>query len=200
MTASQRRGYKKRESLFLPSHFCTRSSDEPDQPLLVEIGFGMGHTLFAYAADHPDWLCVGVDMYRPGIGAVVEHCDRHDLSNVYIAETDAVTFLEGMSPDRIDRVFVFFPDPWPKKRHWKRRLVDCEFASLVASRLKRGGELFLATDWEDYARVIEEALAQVPSLDGGRVTRPEFRPKTSYEVKAIARGHSIWDFAYCKES
>lgn len=200
MTTSQRRGYEKRKSFLVSNQFCARSSKETDQPLLVEIGFGMGHALVAYATDHPDWLCVGVDMYRPGIGAVVEHCERHDLSNVYIAETDAMTFLEEMALDRIDRLLVFFPDPWPKKRHWKRRLVTPQFTTVVVSRLRHNGELFVATDWGDYATVIEEVLGHAPNLQGGRIPRPEFRPQTAYEEKALAQGHSIWDFAYRKKN
>ena len=166
------------------------------RPLLVEIGFGMGDALATFASAHADWNCVGIEVYRPGIGALMLACEREGLGNVRIVEAEAMTVLRRHAAASIDRIHVFFPDPWPKKRHHKRRLVNAEFAQEAARCLVPGGTLALATDWHEYAEQMLATLEAVPSLDGGETQRPPERPQTPFEAKGAAAGHHITDLAY----
>lgn len=165
-------------------------------PLLIEIGFGMGDALAAFASAHQDWNCLGIEVYRPGIGALLLACERAELANVRIVEAEAMTVLRRQSAASIHRIHIFFPDPWPKKRHHKRRLVNAELATEVARCLVPGGTLALATDWREYAEQMHLALGATPGLDGGETERPPERPQTPFEAKGAAAGHRITDLAY----
>lgn len=165
-------------------------------PLLVEIGFGMGDALAAFAGEHEDWNCVGIEVYRPGIGALMLACEREGLGNVRIVEAEAMTVLRRHLASSVDRIHVFFPDPWPKKRHHKRRLVNAEFAAEAARCLGAGGTLAIATDWREYAEQMLETLKAEPSLQGGETERPPERPQTPFETKGTAAGHHITDLVY----
>ncbi len=165
-------------------------------PLAVEIGFGNGNALVALALLHPEWLCIGVDVYQPGFGALMLACEQHKVGNVRIADSDALTFLLSLPPESIHRLHVFFPDPWPKKRHRKRRLVTAGFAACAAERLEPGGRLLLATDWPDYAEAMQDVLNAEPMLQGGVAERPNTRPVTPFEAKGMAQGRVIVDLAY----
>ena len=199
MTESQRRGYSKRDRLLIDPAFLPLAAPESaTRPVFVDIGFGMGASLIAFAVEHPDWHCVGVDVFRPGLGAVVERCESLELKNVNLAETDALSFLRGVAPESVDRMSVFFPDPWPKKRHWKRRMVNAEFAESATRVLKDGGILYIATDWTSYADQIRGVMKDIACLDGGVSTRPQFRPTTPYEKKGMLEGRRITDLEYRK--
>jgi tRNA (guanine-N7-)-methyltransferase len=173
-----------------------------DAPLAVEIGFGMGHALLATAQSHPDWNCVGIEVYRPGIGALLNHVDAARLQNVRIIDGDARVALAGLfGANSLHRVMVFFPDPWPKSKHHKRRLINTEFAALVASRLAPDGQLRLATDWEHYAVAMRAVLDAEPALEnlagpGNFATRHVERPTTRFEARGVRLGHPVWDLAY----
>ena len=164
-------------------------------PLAIEACFGNGVALAALATSHPDWNCVGVDVYRPGFGALMLACERHDVDNVRIVEGEVLTFLRGLQGASVHRLHVFFPDPWPKKRHHKRRLVNDAFARAAANCLEPDGALCLATDWEEYAEQMIEVLGAEPGLAGGVAARAE-RPLTPFEAKGLASGRRVVDLAY----
>ena len=191
--------------------YRVESSDEPvdwsrafgrTAPLFVEIGFGMGHALLATARAHPDWNCLGIEVYRPGIGAVLNALEAEQLANVRIVEGDARAVLADMMTEgALERVAVYFPDPWPKSKHHKRRLINVEFVALVASRLRPGGEFHLATDWQDYAEEMRAVLDAEPALEnlagvGAFAARDAERPTTRFEARGVRLGHAVWDFAY----
>lgn len=165
-------------------------------PLAIEIGFGNGVALAHLALAHPDWNCLGVDVYRPGFGALMLACQKDGIDNVRIVESEALSLLKRLAPASVRLVNVFFPDPWPKARHHKRRLVNADFASAAAGCLEPGGTLSLATDWEPYAEQMAEVLAAVPTLRGGRTERPDSRPMTAFEAKGTAAGRAVVDLTY----
>ena len=166
-----------------------------DGPLAIETCFGNGAALAELANIQPAWNCVGVDVYRPGFGALMLACERDGLDNVRIADVEVLSFLRRLEPETVHRLSVFFPDPWPKKRHHKRRLVNREFAAAAAGCLEVGGMLHLATDWEDYAAQMTQVLDATPDLEGGVAARAE-RPVTPFESKGLAGGRRVVDLAY----
>ncbi len=171
-------------------------------PLLVEIGFGMGHALIDTAVNRPDWNVLGVEVYRPGIGAVLKQARDLGLTNLRIIEGDAVLLLRDIAPpDSIDELQVLFPDPWPKLRHHKRRLVQSGFAELAVSRLKVGGRWCLATDWQPYADAmltVLEGTAGLVNVHGAGQYAPDasLRSETRFERRGRNLGHAIRDFEY----
>jgi tRNA (guanine-N7-)-methyltransferase len=171
-------------------------------PLAMEIGFGMGHSLCDAAARNQGWNWIGVEVYRPGIGALLNALEAAGLDNVRIVEGDARRVLAQMvAPASLERVVVLFPDPWPKSKHHKRRLVNADFAALAASRLEPGGELRLATDWGEYAEQMLSVLDAQPGLANaagpGRFAAPsEERSPTRFEARGIRLGHRVWDLVY----
>ena len=166
--------------------------------LAVEIGFGNGNALAAFAAAHSDWNCVGVDVYQPGFGALMLACERESLTNVRIVNAEATTFLRHLAPNSVRAIHVFFPDPWPKKRHHKRRLVNAEFVAAAAACLEPGGALALATDDAGYAERMANTLDAEATLRGGVAPRPE-RPLTPFEARARAAGRAVVELAYRRE-
>ena len=173
-----------------------------DAPLVVEIGFGMGHALLATAQRHPDWNCVGIEVYRPGIGALLNAIDAARVENIRIVEGDAREALATLfGAGALHRVMVFFPDPWPKSKHHKRRLINAGFAALIASRLAPEGQLHLATDWEHYALAMRTVLDAQPSLEnlagpGKFAVRSDERPTTRFEARGVRLGHPVSDLLY----
>jgi tRNA (guanine-N7-)-methyltransferase len=169
-------------------------------PRILEIGFGMGETTAAIAQAHPENDYLGVEVHTPGVGALLRRIETLGLRNVRIIQHDAVDVLEHMLADRsLDGVHVFFPDPWPKKRHRKRRLLQPDFVRLLAARMKPGAYLHVATDWEDYAGHALEVLSAEPLLANtapGFATRPEGRPETKFERRGLALGHRVWDLLF----
>lgn len=172
-------------------------------PVLLEVGFGMGQALAAFAEAHPDWTCVGVDVYQPGIGSLILQCERAGIGNVRIVEDDVRRVLPGWPDASIRLVAVYFPDPWPKARHHKRRLVQPSFAAEAARVLEPGGRVLLATDWAPYAEQMLEVMDAEPGLvnasgPGSFATRPSERPMTRFESRGHALGHTVRDLAYRK--
>ncbi|MCX5199869.1 tRNA (guanosine(46)-N7)-methyltransferase TrmB [Streptomyces sp. NBC_00237] len=171
-------------------------------PVVLEIGFGMGEATAQMAADDPKTGILAVDVHTPGQGNLLGLAERNDLSNVRVANGDAVILLrEMLSPDSLTGLRVYFPDPWPKARHHKRRLIQPEFLSLAATRLAPGAVLHCATDWEDYAEQMLEVLSAHPDFentqeDGGYAPRPAFRPLTRFEGQGLDKGHVVHDLLF----
>lgn len=165
-------------------------------PLAVEIGFGNGDALAAFAKAHADWNCLGVDVYQPGFGALMLACQRDEVDNVRIVAAEGSTLLARLDAGSVRRLHVYFPDPWPKKRHHKRRLVDAAFAARAVACLASGGILRLATDWPHYAEQMREFLDAAPALAGGPAARPAGRPQTAFEAKAAAQCRRVFEFRY----
>lgn len=171
-------------------------------PVHLEIGFGNGDALAAMAAAHPENSYLGIEVHRPGIGALLRRVDSLGLSNVRVIAGDAVEFLTQRIPEHsLAAVYLFFPDPWPKKRHHKRRLVQTAFAALVRSRLRPGGRWHLATDWEDYARHMLAVLSVEAGFTnaagvGQFSPRPAERPLTRFERRGQRLGHGVWDLEF----
>ena len=169
-------------------------------PRILEIGFGMGETTARIAAAHPDRDYLAIEVHSPGVGALLKTIDEAALRNIRIVQHDALEVLQNMiAPSVLDGAHVFFPDPWPKKRHHKRRLLQPPFVSLLAQRLKPGGYLHVATDWADYAEQVLSVLAAEPLLANtaeGFAPRPEDRPLTKFETRGLKLGHGVWDAVF----
>lgn len=171
-------------------------------PVVFEIGFGMGDYLLARACSEPERDFFGVEVHRPGVGRLLHRAHEAGCRNLRVACCDAVEVLrDWLSPASLDEIVIQFPDPWPKKRHHKRRLIQPAFAKLAASRLKPGGLLQLATDWAPYAVHMLEVLNAEPMLrneaaDGGFVPRPATRLRTKFEQRGERLGHAVFDLAY----
>lgn len=176
-------------------------------PLGLEIGFGMGQALLAWAEQRPDWNLLGLEIYQPGVGALLLGLERLGLANVRAMEAAAETVLDTrLGTACLDEVRIFFPDPWPKKRHHKRRLIQQEFVTLVADRLRPGGLLWLATDWMPYAEWMEAILAREPRLELERphaqaeAESPQDRVQTRFETRGLRLGHEIRDLRYRRKA
>ena len=171
-----------------------------DNPKILEIGFGMGETTAAIAASMPDRDFLAVDVHAPGVGSLLRQIDQARLSNVRVMRHDAVEVASNsIARGALAGVHVFFPDPWPKKRHHKRRLLKPEFVGVLAARLAHDGYLHVATDWEEYATEILATLQAEPSLVNtvsGFAPRPDYRPLTKFERRGLARGHGVWDLVF----
>ena len=171
-------------------------------PVIVEIGFGMGTATAVIAKENPEKNYLGIEVHRPGIGRLLWEMGEQSLSNIRIVEHDAVEVFEQMIPPRsLEGVHLFFPDPWPKKRHHKRRLVKRPFTDALAARLKPGGYVNMVTDWEDYA---QWALAELGATEGlvntcdGFSAPKEWRPRTSFEKKGLAQDHQVRELFFIR--
>ena len=169
-------------------------------PRILEVGFGMGETTADIAARHPGNDYLGIEVHAPGVGGLLKRIAEFGLTNVRVIQHDAVEVVEQMIPPAsLDGVHVFFPDPWPKKRHHKRRLIQPPFVALLVSRIKAGAYVHVATDWEDYAQQIMEVLSDNPLLVNtaeGYARRPAYRPLTKFENRGLKLGHSVWDIFF----
>ena len=173
-------------------------------PRILEIGFGMGDALAAMAKAHPERDYVGIEVHRPGVGSLLLKLEKDAVGNVRIICADAVEVLQQHLPDAgLDAVHLFFPDPWPKQRHHKRRIVQTEFVELVRRKLKAGGTFHMATDWEDYARHMLAVMDAAPGYRnaagaGNFSPRPPQRPLTKFEQRGQRLGHGVWDLLYIR--
>jgi tRNA (guanine-N7-)-methyltransferase len=169
---------------------------------ILEIGCGMGETTAAIAAAHPEADYLGIEVHTPGVGSLLKLIEAQGITNLRLIQHDAVEVLREMIPPAsLDGAHIFFPDPWPKKRHHKRRLIQPDFASLLASRLRPGGYLHLATDWQEYAEQMLAVLSAEPQLENSAeayATRPGYRPQTKFETRGLRLGHGVWDLVFRK--
>ena len=169
-------------------------------PRVLEIGFGMGDTTARIAAARPDVDFIGIEVHAPGVGALLKQLGENAIDNVRVIQHDAVEVVRDMiAPASLAGIHVFFPDPWPKKRHHKRRLLQPPFVALLASRLATGGYLHVATDWEDYAQQILDVLSAEPLLRNaadGFAERPATRPETKFEARGLRLGHGVRDVMF----
>jgi tRNA (guanine-N7-)-methyltransferase len=175
-------------------------------PRCLEIGFGVGEVIGSLAQANPDTDYLGIEVHRPGVGRLLLRAESAALKNLRVICADAVDVLRDHIPDgAFDEMLVFFPDPWHKKRHHKRRLIEERFAATLSAKLRAGGILRLATDWQAYAEqmlAVCNANGELQSLSPDRtfVARPEFRPPTRFERRGARLGHGVWDLAYAKRS
>ena len=173
-----------------------------DAPTIVEIGFGMGESTAAIAALQPGNNFIGIEVHTPGVGALLKLLGEKELPNVRVVQHDAVEVLTQMIPDHsLAGLHIFFPDPWPKKRHHKRRLIQPERVKLLAQKLKADGYLHLATDWEEYAVHMLEVLRGESALRNTAdnfADRPAYRGTSGFERKGLAKGHGVWDLVFRK--
>ena len=173
-------------------------------PRILEIGFGMGETTAQIAQAHPENDYLGIEVHTPGVGSLLKQIRERGLTNVRIVQHDAVEVLTHMiAPRAFDGVHIFFPDPWPKKRHHKRRLIQSAFVALLAERMKPGAYLHVATDWQDYAEQLLAVLSAEPQLLNtaqAYAPRPDYRPATKFEQRGLRLGHQVWDIVFRRRS
>jgi tRNA (guanine-N7-)-methyltransferase len=173
-------------------------------PTVLEIGFGMGETTATIAGAHPEIDYLGLEVHTPGVGSLLKQIAEAELANVRVIQHDAVEVVRDMiEPDSLAGIHIFFPDPWPKKRQQKRRLIQAPFVALLASRLAPGGYIHCATDWEEYALQVLEVLSGEPLLANtadGFAPRPEYRPLTKFEQRGLRLGHGVWDVVFRRRS
>jgi tRNA (guanine-N7-)-methyltransferase len=169
-------------------------------PHILEIGCGMGETTAIIAAQHPRNNYLGIEVHTPGVGSLLKEISTRELANLRVIQHDAVDVVRDMlAPGSLAGIHVFFPDPWPKKRQQKRRLIQPDFVALLASRLSPAGYIHCATDWEDYAQQMLAVLSAEPRLEnmaGGFAPRPPYRPQTKFESRGLRLGHGVWDLVF----
>ena len=208
MTTGQQRGWDEcwdkwglkleEGALNLPETF------EREAPLVFEIGYGMGLSLVAMAGAEPEKNFIGVEVHRPGVGSLLNEANLANLTNLRTYCDDAVEVLKQCIPDEsIDRIQIYFPDPWHKKRHNKRRLVQPKFIEMLRPKLKKGGVIHLATDWENYAEQMMEVMSDAEGFKNQAGSqeyspRPEYRPLTKFEKRGHRLGHGVWDLLFEK--
>ncbi len=173
-----------------------------EAPTYLEIGFGNGEALAEMAAQHPESNYIGIEVHRPGVGHLLLELEKRDIDNVRVYQADAIKVLQyNIVTHTLDGVLLFFPDPWPKQRHHKRRIVQDTFLDLMVRKLKPGGQLHLATDWENYAQQMLAVLSRRSDFinqtsSGGFSPRPDHRPQTKFERRGLGLGHRVWDLLF----
>src|SRR5687768_226365 len=186
------------ENLLDLDHIFGRSA-----PRFLEIGFGMGETTATIAKTHPQNDYLAVEVHTPGVGSLLKQIEELGLTNIRVIQHDVVEVLQcALPPECLDGVHIFFPDPWPKARHHKRRLIQADFIALLCRHLKRDGYIHAATDWEDYASQILDVLSSEPQLSNTAIDyapRPEYRPLTKFEQRGLRLGHGVWDLIFRKK-
>ena len=191
---------------FSPATLDLRALFGREAPRMLEIGFGAGEALLEFAGAHPEFDCVGIEVHRPGVGRLLLGAEAAKLSNLRVICHDAVEVLQHQLPHAsIALVHIFFPDPWPKKRHHKRRLIQPAFVELLARAIAPGGTLRLATDWEPYAQHMREVIDASPAFaniaaDAGFVARSAERTLTRFERRGQRLGHGVWDLEYRRKN
>lgn len=174
-------------------------------PLVVEIGFGMGVSFVQMAKDAPECNFLGIEVHPPGVGSALKLIEENQLTNVKVIKYDAFEVLSKcLQPESVDILQIFFPDPWPKKRHVKRRLINDSFVDLVRPLFKHGGLFRMATDWEDYAIQMLEVMTRAQGFsntaaDGKYIPRPDWRPLTKFEARGQRLGHGVWDLVFKRD-
>jgi len=207
MSDAQKRSY---ETLF--QVYCIKTGEDPvntaevfgnENPLVIEIGFGMGRATAEIAEHNPDRNYMGIEVHRPGIGRLLWDIDKRKLRNLLVVEGDAVEILnKRINDSSVSAFHIFFPDPWPKKRHHKRRLVTRPFTDLLAAKLLPGGYIYMVSDWEDYSNQALEELSATPELSNkyrGFAEAQQWRPQTEFESKGIKKNHGIKELYFIKK-
>ena len=173
------------------------------KPVVLEIGFGNGSSLADMAEKYTEFNFFGVEVHTPGVGSLLVQVKRRELDNIRVSLDDAVLVCNQQIPDdSLERVQIFFPDPWHKERHKKRRLIQPKFVEVLLKKLKTGGQIHVATDWENYAEHILEVLSANPDLKNTATDyapKPDYRPGTKYEARGISLGHGVWDLVFEKK-
>jgi len=175
-------------------------------PRILEIGFGNGASLAEMAANHPENDYLGIEVHRPGVGNLLLQVEKQALTNIRVSNDDALEVLEQQIPDAsLDAVYLFFPDPWHKRKHHKRRIVQPAFVQLLHRKLKPGGIFHLATDWENYAEHMMDVMSAAAGFEniagsGQYIARPEYRPLTKFEQRGHRLGHGVWDLVFKKDA
>ncbi len=206
MTDGQKKAYQR-----LYSRYCIPFSHQPvdfttlfaeNTPVIAEIGFGMGDALARTAQIFPDHGFLGIEVHRPGVGKLMRLLEEHKIENVRIIQHDAVSVLERMlGKETLSGVHIFFPDPWPKKRHHKRRLVSADFLPLIEKTLKADGYLYIVSDWHEYAADMLDLLegsSGFENTEEGFAERRRWRPESSFERKGRRKGHQIYELYFKK--
>ena len=166
---------------------------------VMEVGFGMGEATAILAKDFPETAFLAVEVHRPGVGKLCARLEENRSENVRILQHDVIDVINNQLADEsLDGVHIFFPDPWQKKKHTKRRLLTPEFLRLIYPKIKKGGFLHVATDWVPYAKFALKSFAQVPEYQGGEVERPSWRPVTRFEGQGLDKDHRVTDMRYVK--
>ena len=206
MTNSQQKGWNqvfpKHGFSVTESQFDWEDSYAVSGPRVVEIGFGMGDSLLAMAEQNPTYRYLGLEVHKPGVGKLLAEVEKRGIENIKVFAEDAVRVLEeSIPPQTIDLIQIFFPDPWHKKRHNKRRLIQPDFVDLLLTRLAPEGRLHLATDWQPYAEHMMAVLENndnVQNVAGPQqfILRPESRPETKFERRGHRLGHGVWDLMF----
>lgn len=207
MTPTQQKDYQELSGRwcipYTDSHLNYTQIFNNTNPVTIEIGFGMGKATAIIAADNPDKNYLGLEVHRPGVGKLLGEIRRRNLENIYIVEYDALEVLEKMIPNgSVNGFHIFFPDPWPKKKHHKRRLVQRPNTDLITKKLVPGGYLYMATDWEPYAEFALEQLEQTPGLKNkyqGFAPHQEWRPETRFEEKGLDKNHVIRELFFLRQ-
>lgn len=172
-------------------------------PKILEIGSGMGEATVTIAKQYPQKDYLAIEVHTPGVGSLLAQINMLELTNLRIIQHDAIEVLQQMLPlESLDGVHIFFPDPWPKARHHKRRLIQPVFVSLLCERLKSGGYLHVATDWKDYAEQILSVLNNEDLLTNTAIdyaVRPQYRPLTKFEQRGLQMGHNVWDLIFTRK-
>lgn len=208
MTPAQRRAYDEAWP-----HYGLSSSQgllnlntvfQRDSDVVLEIGFGMGDSLIQMAQENPEQDFIGIEVHRPGVGRLLNLISENGLSNVRVFAEDAIEALNvSIADNSLAKVQIFFPDPWHKKKHHKRRIIQADFIQLLRRKLKDGGTIHLATDWQNYAEHMLEVMQNAEGFrnhaaDGSYSPRPSFRPQTKFERRGERLGHGVWDLLFCK--
>ena len=169
------------------------------EKVIMEIGFGMGEATAIIAKNHPNNGYIAVDVHPPGIGKLLARIVENDLTNLKVIEEDVHVVLQHMIPDEsLDGIHLFFPDPWPKKKHNKRRIINEGFLALIHPKIKKGGFIHVATDWVPYAESIQQVFAGSTLFTGGVIEKPDWRPVTRFEGQGIDKDHAVNDMMYVK--
>jgi tRNA (guanine-N7-)-methyltransferase len=202
-TPAQQRAFAQYWSRYgLDAHASAASAFARPAPLVLEIGFGNGEQLLWSAQHEPDRNFIGIEVHRPGVGRLMNALAAHNVDNVRLYNHDAIEVLHAcIAPHHVADVRIYFPDPWPKKRQQKRRLIQPDFVALLATRVAAGGRLHLATDWADYAEHMRSVMETAPDWrnvagSGQFVPRPQWRIETHFEKRGRRLGHGVWDLVY----
>ncbi len=166
--------------------------------VVVEIGSGMGEASAQIAKIFPENGFIAIEVHRPGVGSLILRSIESEVENIRMINEDCHLVLDLIEDSSVDTFHIFFPDPWPKTKHRKRRLINEDFASLLLSKMRKGGQLRVATDWVDYADQIKRVLDSKPEVKGGIVERPSWRPLTKFESQGIDKDHPVTDFLYIR--